>query len=284
MRRIIEIGTALCLLGTMCAGPAAANPPDIALENEFHVITFSTPGVYDFSVDETESNGTIVSRYLVSHDRKGKILGFLSDTSDHIALTTDVSGTCKTSNGVTVLTEKFKGRGDLGNGDSMFSRATKRSEVHGIGTGATLFSSLKIKTCVRLKQPFSEKVSTVCNSGGGNSETYLGDLGNWSVRLHITQPVPGEILGLGTISTGIEKQPKYVRTTEVIAAGSLKLEDGEPAGGYGIAKIKLTPLQDDGDGPVTITARLNGVLYPGIVEVLEVKGKLLGQKFNEVVY
>jgi hypothetical protein len=173
---------------------------------------------------------------------------------------------------------KMKGYGDLGNGDSMRAVGTKKSEVHGSGASTTLFSTLRIKTCVTQRLPFSQKTHTSCSSGGGPHESPLGNKGDWRIRVQLQQPVVGELLGTGSITTNV-RSAKYKRTTDVIAAGKVR-EDGT-------AKVKLTPLYDDGDGPVTLTVRVvagPGVQWPAVTQVLEAKGKLLGQKFNEVLY
>jgi hypothetical protein len=269
----------LGLTAVLAAGSAAAAPATITLEGSTHVINFTTPGIYDFSANESSSDGVIANATLISHDLKGKIDGIIIDKGASIELTTEITGTCKRSGGVTVITEKMKGYGDLGNGDVIASRGKKRSEVRGAGAGAILFSVLKVKTCTKFKQPFSEKYSTVCGTGGGEHQTLIGDRGDWQVRMELQQPVVGEILGTGSISTNVHSA-QFKRTTEVIVAGRYDEKDGT-------AKLKLTPLFAGGDGPVTILAEVvagGGVQWPAVTNVLEVKGKLLGQKFNEVTF
>jgi hypothetical protein len=275
MRTAIGILTVACLATVVAPGPTTAAPPVITLDGSVHVVTFTTPGIYDFTANESSSAGAISNATLISHDVKGRIDGIIIDKGGSIELTTEIKGTCKKTGGMTVVKSKLKGYGDLGNGDSIASVGRKRSEVHGTGAAATLVSTVKLKTCVTLQQPFSTKTVTKCEKGGGSSEVPLGSAGDWSVRIELQQPVEGELLGTGSISTFIHSA-KYKRTTQVIAAGSVRKD--------GTAKIKLTPLFDGGDGPVTITAAVvagPGVQWPAITNVLAVKGKLLGQKFSE---
>ncbi len=274
MRTLPEILTTAGLTLTLGVGPALAAPPTIGLVGSTHVISFTTPGIYDFSASDSSSNGTIANATLISHDLKGKIEGIIVDKGGNIELTTEITGKCKRTGNVTVITEKLKGYGDLGNGDLIYSRGSKRSEIH----GTTMFSTTKVKTCTRFKQPFSEKFSTSCGTGGAQKEYPLGNRGDWEVRIDLEQPVVGELLGIGSISTNVHSS-QFKRTTEVIVAGKYR--------GDGTAKLKMISLQDGGDGPVTIVAQVvagPGVHYPAITGVLGVSGKLLGQKFNEVVF
>jgi len=275
---IIGTATIASLVAALASGPAAAAPPVIALDGSTHVLTFTTPGIYDFTASESSSDGGIAHATIISHDVRGKIVGIIIDQGGMIELTTEIKGTCKKSRGMTVVTSKLIGYGDLGNGDSIASRGRKRSEVHGVGAAATLASTVRLKTCVKFRQPFSTKTVTQCEKGEVSNEVPLGNAGDWIARIELQQPVVGELLGTGSISTAIHSA-QYKRTTEVIAAGSLRND--------GTAKIKLTPLFEGGDGPVTIIAEVvagPGVQWPAITNVLAVKGKLLGQKFNDKTF
>jgi len=260
------------------ASTATAAPPVITLDGFAHVVTFTSPEVYDFTTEDSSSHGEIASATFISHDLKGNLEGILIDKGDDIELTTEFTGKCKTSNGITVITEKLKGYGDLGNGDSLSSRGSKRSEIHGSGPGATIVSTLKIKTCVKLRLPFSEdKYSVHCNSNVTGHEAPFSRSGDWSVRMELNQPDIGDIFGTGSITTNIHSA-KFKRTTDVIVEGSYR---------DGIAKLKLSSLFKGGDGPVTLIVEMvagPGVTHPAVLAIREAKGKLLGQKFNEVVY
>ncbi len=281
MRKIGNTLTATGLLAGLLAAPVHPAPPTVDYVGDgVHVITFTTPGVYDFSAEEHSNDGDIERTVLISHDIKGKVVGLVRDKGSDIELVNESKGTVKTSNGITVMKTKHKGYGDLGNGDSMTSSGTRRTEVRGSGADAMIFVTLKIKQCVKQWHPFKKKHVKICSSGGGNApqQASFANRGDWEVRMELQQPVVGELLGTGSISTNIHSAT-LERTTQVIVAGAYREEDGT-------AKLKLTPLFDDGDGPVTILAQVvagPGVQWPAVTGVLEVKGKLLGQKFNEVV-
>jgi hypothetical protein len=267
----LVLAAALAAVGS----PAAAAAPTILLEDGgAHVVTFTTPGVYDFTVKESSQQGDLASATLIDHYPNGRIDGVVIDQGNGIQLTTEIRGTCRTSHGATVLKLREKGVGDLGDGQRVLARGVRTSVVRGTGAAATLVSTLRIRTCVTLRKPFSDRMFTKCDRGGGTGERPLGNAGDWTVRLALEQPVVGELLGTGSIATSI-RDPEYQRVTQVIAAGSVR-DDGT-------ARIALTPL-DGGKATVTITARVvagAGVRHPAVTQILGVKGSLLGQRFNE---
>ena len=254
------------------AGRAGAADPVVDLEGSTHVITFTSPPIYDVSTNASSSNGTIDSVTLIAQDQKGNIDGVLVDKGSIITLTTNITGTIRRSGGVTVIKEKEIGEGDLGNGDKMYSRGTKQSVVVEHPGGATLHSVLKIKTCAFFKKPFSDKYSKVCNSGGLEHDSPFARSGDWVVRLDLDQSPSGELSGFGKLITNVHSS-EFTRETDVIISGLAKDE--------GLAKIKLSPLFKGGDGPVSMVAQINGTQHPAILWVFSVKGKLLGQKFAE---
>jgi hypothetical protein len=269
-------GAALAILTmgmTVLAGRAGAADPVVDLEAPAtHVITFTSPPIYDVSTNASSSNGTIDSVTLIAQDQKGNIDGVLVDKGSIITLTTNITGTIRRSGGVTVIKEKEIGEGDLGNGDKMYSRGTKQSVVVEHPGGATLHSVLKIKTCSFFKKPFSDKYSKVCNSGGLEHDSPFARSGDWVVRLDLDQSPSGELSGFGKVITNVHSS-EFKRETDVIISGLAKDE--------GLARIKLSPLFKGGDGPVSMVAQINGTQHPAILWVFSVKGKLLGQKFAE---
>jgi hypothetical protein len=280
MRRMQrKLGAALVLvtMGTMVGTvDVRAADPTVDLDGSTHVITFTSPPVYDVSTDETSSDGVLDSKTAITQDLKGNIDGIIIDQGATIALTTQIHGTIRRTGGVTVIKEKEIGEGDLGNGDLLRSRGTKQSVVVPSPGGATLHSVLKIKTCAFFKKPFSEKYSKVCNKGGGEHESPFARSGDWIVRVELERSPNGELSGFGTIITNVHSA-QFKRETDVIISGTSKDE--------GLAKMKLSPLFSGGDGPVTVVAQIDtgGELtrYPAILFVISVKGKLLGQKLSE---
>jgi len=257
-------------------GVTLAVGPEVVLDGSSHVVTFVTPGIYDFTVSESSSTGDLANTTEISHDVTGRIKGAIVDQSDGVTLTTELMGTCRIRNGRTVLKVKERGYGDLGDGQRITALGVRKSTVYGTGTGAVLHSVLRMKICVKQNKPFSTKTFTQCHSGGGGTgETLLGDVGDWAVRMDVLQqPVEGKLLGTGSITTYVHSS-KYQRTTPMIIAGTARAD--------GVARLKLSPLYAGGDGPVTITARVvagAGVQYPAVTEILGVSGKLLGQRFN----
>ncbi len=256
------------------AGAALGSQPVVDLDGTTQTISFSTPPIYDLSLNASSEDGGIANATLVSQDQKGNLDGVIVDKGADIEMTTDITGTIKRSGDIVVIKEKLIGEGKLSDGDTIASRATKRSEVRVTATGAEQHTELKIKTCTRFKKPFSDTYATVCSSGGGTHDTAFNRSGDWTVTLtELAQNAKGELSGFGKLITNVHSS-EFKRETDVIIGGKSKDE--------GLAKIKLTSLFKGGDGPVTLTAQLNGVNYPAVLFVLEAKGKLLGQKFAEV--
>jgi hypothetical protein len=256
----------------MSARGVDAADPVVDLEGPTQVVTFTSPPVFDVSTHESSAYGGTSTETAIYQDQKGNFDGVIADVGSSISLTTNITGTIRRSGDLTVIVEKEIGDGDLGNGDLLKSRGSKRSVVVEGAGGRTLHSAIKIKTCAFFKKPFSEKYSKVCNSNGFEHDSPFARSGDWVVRLDLEQSPSGELFGFGKIITNVHSA-QFVRETDVIISGVAKDQ--------GLAKMKLSPLFEGGDGPVTMVAQINGTQHPAILFVISVKGKLLGQKFSE---
>jgi hypothetical protein len=277
-----SFGAVLAMLAMETAlsfGRAGAAEPSVGLEGATHVITFTSPGVYDVSANDSSSAGTIDNVTLIDQDQKGNIDGVIVDKGTSITLQTNLTGTIRRSGDVTVLKVKENGSGDLGNGDTMISKGTKRSVITETPGGPIVHSDIKIKTCSFFRLPFSKKITKVCGSNATSHDGVFGHSGDWTVRVDLEQSPSGELFGFGKIITNVHSA-QFKRETDVIISGLAKDQ--------GLAKMKLSPLFEGGDGPVTIVAQINGASdttsHPAILFVISVKGKLLGQKFSEVFH
>lgn len=277
-----SFGSVLAILAmgtTLSAGRAGAAEPGVDLEGSAHVLTFTSPPVYDVSANSQASHGQITTSEITNQDQKGNIEGVILDEGTSIMLQTNLTGSLRRSGDVTVLKAKELGFGNLGNGDTMWSKGSKRSVITQTPGGTTVHTDLKIKTCSFFKQPFSEKISKVCASNKGSHDGVWGHSGDWTVRLELEQSASGELFGFGKIITNVHSG-QFKRETDVIISGLAKDQ--------GLAKMKLSPLFKGGDGPVTIVAQINGAgdghQHPAVLFVMSVKGKLLGQKFSEVFH
>lgn len=261
----------------LVAATANAGPPITIDDFGVSLIDFETPPIFDFSRTETSSDGSIVSTWNLTHDRLGRIRGTIVDrdaAGGGVVLSTLVHGRCHTADGMTTVTQRLTGRGDLGNGDSMRSSTEVRGEIHGWGAEARMQAHFVVRTCTKLRNPITEKHQTFCNDTAFEREFSYANAGNWHMRLALEHS-GSRVIGTGSIATGVAtSQP---RTEEVAVSGTFV-----PGG---VSVLRLKPKTRGGFGPVVLRATLTEEedLSLTVFEVHEAKGSLLGQRFDEVL-
>jgi hypothetical protein len=261
---------AFALLGTLLLTDARAEaqlaPPTIFKDwhGAFH-IDFTTPNVFDLSSD------------WVSHGSNGKLSGLLRTTDGGgIDLIHKFSGSCKMSRGVTTVKQRILIGGTVGNGDEYNSVSNFEGTMVGYGLDAKLVGDTVTKVCLRYDlQPFSKRKIIVCDVQTVLDEMWSHD-GRWAIRLEFDN-VGKKLTGTANVYVA-EFNPGKAKQYATTVTGKLD-PDGE-------ANFKLTPIDDNGIGG-TIKLRAvviprNGDTPPELVEILEVGGKILGQKFDEV--
>lgn len=255
------------LLLRTAAADAQLAAPTIVDEgsNGIFRIEFTTPNVFDLSSD------------WVSHDSSGRFSGHLRTTDGgEIDIDQKITGGCKTSRGVTTVKQKIKSFGTVGNGDLYAATSRYEGVMQGYGAGVKLIGVTKTHACLRYTlAPFSTKKVTVCTDSEITNQVFTHD-GRWSIRLGFDN-AGKNLVGYATIYVA-QGNPEKAKSYDTVVSGKVE-PDGE-------ANFKLKPLGDNGIGG-TIKLRAfviprAGAVPPQLIDVLEVSGNILGQKFSEV--
>ena len=252
---------------------ALAQVPVVTFSQGVTEVLFETPGVYDFSRNYVSSDpdGSTVS-IGVTHDADGRLSGFVNTVNGNVDIRGTLTGKVRTVEGTTLMKETLRSRGTTTGGKPDFrSIGVTTGRIAGLGGGAVLISKQSSTACIRMK--FGGKAKTVCNKTVlKDRQSPFAHAGDWRVRLAFDASGT-DIAGTGTITVGASTDD--ARSFEVLVNGRF-----DPA--TGDATLTLEPTTDAGLGTVTI----QGVVVPNtegdrLHAVHEVKGRLLGQKFNE---
>jgi len=268
------------LTTTASADPA---PPDIFEDGNgaFH-IDFTTPAVYDLSSHLSEvTDGGLVREMHVRHTAGGALTGAGYDTDGAAySVVHDVKGSCKTKRGETVVTQKIKSIGSLSTDDEKEYRAVSifTGKMEGYGPDTKLVGFTETRSCLRFDYgPFSKKKIVVCTRNLIPDQVFPHpSAGLWSIRLAFDDD-GRNVFGTATVFIS-DLLPTKVQAHETTVAGRLD-DEGE-------VTFKLAPVDKGAPfGKIALRARVTprqGATPPDLVEVLEVGGKILGQKFAEV--
>ena len=96
--------------------------------------------------------------------------------------------------------------------------------------------------------------------------------GDWHLALELEQLGDGELVGVGNLSSA---------GLVTAADRGFELVVGGRGDALGFATLELTPVVDDGGGPLTLFVRLampRDGADPIVVEVLEVEGRIAGRR------
>jgi hypothetical protein len=272
----LALGLAAALALAALAAPAAAQPPTITIDDVgAHVITFTTPGIYDFSRHYHEEDSGIVYTTETEQDAKGRIRGFGRDLGGDFDVHHVIKGGCKAAGGVTRLKMKMLSYGSIGSGDPKEYQAVgvSRGVVQGSGATAKLVGTLKSRLCIRSEDPIRKRYVRVCNGNTAPYEIDLANQGIWLIKVAF-ESNGGRLGGFASIATS-SANPAKIRTFQVSIDGSIDSD--------GIATIQFAPVDETGLGSVRVRGPMvyDPVLdVPTLVAIDEVKGRLLGQRFD----
>ncbi len=260
----LTLGTLLTPSAHAADGDQLA-PPEIYEDpnGAFH-IDFTTPSVYDLSSD------------WVSHDEAGRLSGLLRDTDgadfdvQHV-----ISGKIKQSRGVTTVKQRVVMKGVVGGGDEYKAVSNYKGTMFGYGAATKLVGIAQTRACIKFDYaPVSKKKVVVCTNSVDDRE--WDHDGRWAIRIKFDN-VGRDLVGTAIVYVA-EFTPGKSKSYETEVSGRLDA-DGE-------ANFKLKPIDDNGIGG---TIKLRALVSPGnagtppqLLEILEVGGNILGQKFAEV--
>lgn len=266
---------AACLQAMALAGAASAEAPTISVDDlATNHVRFVTPPVMDFSRTQLMFEDGITFALEIEHDAKGRIRGRGHDTDGAgFDVTHIFKGKCKTSNGLPTLRQKMASSGSLGSGfsDELRSVGLIQGQVHGWGSQAQLVGSLRSQICIT-QRDLHDKPFRHCTR---NTAPYTVDLahgGDWQVDAALERS-GARVFGAASITTAVEL-PSIRRTFEVSVNGRVSSD--------GSAVIDLKPMGPDGLGWVRLEATLSNDDPPTLLGIQGVRGKILGQRFNEV--
>jgi hypothetical protein len=264
-------------LGALTPLRAAAQTPSILIDDlGVHQITFTTPGVFDFSSHQSFEDGGISFTTEAVQDARGRILGTGRDVGGDFDVKHLIKGKCRSANGVSRLVFRMLSQGSVGSGDPEEYKAlgVMRGEVHGWGADAQFVGTLRSRVCLKDEDPILERTKIICRSNTIDHTFSLANAGNWQIRIFIDR-IGDRIIGAASITTAVAIASN-TRTFDVSVNGKVDSD--------GVATIDLKPMDASGLGSVRLIGSVihDPVLdVPTLVAIDEVKGRLLGQGFNE---
>jgi len=264
-------------LGAFAPFRAAAQAPSILIDDlGVHQITFTTPGVFDFSSHQSFEDGGISFTTEAVQDARGRILGTGRDVGGDFDVSHQIKGKCRSANGVSRLTFRMLSKGSVGSGDPEEYKAlgVTRGIVQGWGANAQFVGTLRSRVCLKDVDPIQERTKTICASNTVDHTFSLANAGNWQIRIFIDR-IGDRIIGAASITTAVAIASN-ARTFDVSVNGRVDAQD--------VATIDLQPM----DGSALGWVRLVGPVIhdpvvdaPALYAIDEVKGQLLGQRFDE---
>jgi len=264
-------------LGAFAPFRAAAEAPSILIDDlGVHQITFTTPGVFDFSSHQSFEDGGISFTTEAVQDARGRILGTGRDVGGDFDVSHQIKGKCRSANGVSRLTFRMLSKGSVGSGDPEEYKAlgVTRGIVQGWGANAQFVGTLRSRVCLKDVDPIQERTKTICASNTVDHTFSLANAGNWQIRIFIDR-IGDRIIGAASITTAVAIASN-ARTFDVSVNGRVDAQD--------VATIDLQPM----DGSALGWVRLVGPVIhdpvvdaPALYAIDEVKGQLLGQRFDE---
>jgi hypothetical protein len=137
-----------------------------------------------------------------------------------------------------------------------------------------LVGELRMKFCMTMEDPIAQRKRRICMPYWNEVHEKVPHIGTWQVMLSLER-IGSSVEGLGWLVTSA-KRDETARLYELDAHGKISPKTG-------LAKVVLRP-QDPSPGTVTLIGELVGDEFDQqhFASIHEVKGKLLGQSFDEV--
>lgn len=263
--------------GALAPRPAAADAPSILIDDlGVHSITFTTPGVFDFSSHQSFEEGGILFTTEAVQDARGRILGTGRDYGGDFDVNHEIKGKCRSANGVSRLVFRMLSKGSVGSGDPEEYKALGKTRgiVQGWGANAQFVGTLRSRVCLKTEDPIQDRTKIICKSNTVDHTFSLANVGNWQIRIFIDR-IGDRIIGAASITTAVTVASN-ARTFDVSVNGRVDAQD--------VATIDLQPMDESALGWVRLVGPLIHdpvVDAPALYAIDEVKGELLGQRFDE---
>jgi hypothetical protein len=241
-----------------------------------HHIELASPDIYDFSHDTDEVDGEYTFKMAVIHEADGTLVGEGHDYGNGLAIRYEYDGKVKKVRGVTTVQDELRSAGSLGSGDPKEYTASSKfkGEIQGFDEEARLVGVTRTKSCIRIQNPILNRTEKICATSVVDVDRDYGNRGRWAVTMLIERS--GKTL-IGNGKIYIDDYGDEITFFPVTLDGTVKPD--------GRATIKLEPVYPTGLGKVTIYGVLVGGEpggdTPTLTAVHRVKGKILGQKFDE---
>jgi hypothetical protein len=161
-------------------------------------------------------------------------------------------------------------------GDPTTTVSKLKASFYGWGDESKLDGAIATKFCLTTEEP-SGKRRRLCGSDTSPFAKSLPHTGDWQVIMSLEDLGGGMIDGLGFIVLAAHDDAT-ARLFEMDAKGKVNARTG-------LVKLEVKPRKDlPSPGKVTIIGTLayDADDVPHLASIHEVKGKLLGQAFNEV--
>lgn len=273
-----------CLFASCVGSPSIAGAPPVAQDDgDAQVLTFHSPSLYDVSGTYRFNFAILQLEFTLIQDCKGKIQGSGSASASSIAgdLTIDpllISGSMKTSKLGTAINLKLSGKGtaDIGDGPTPFSFSAKVKgavESNSQG-GADILGTIQLKICIKGQGCVTSKDLKKAFDIDDSFALHAQADGGWSLRIAVSDE--GKKLGGTATLVTSPDAPGAKKTTAYIVKGKRSPRTG-------ITTLNLKPVEKGSCGPLKLKVRLlegTGGEPPVVGEVLEARGRVLGQKFK----
>ncbi len=264
------VAAILVVVPTLAAAQAPKIFPNLGNPGEY-IVEIETPPVLDYSFHGVGGPGTTIT---MAQDLRGKITGTTKTSGATISGEGVITGKVKTRDGLPYVTLKIVEDGEI-DGDATHTVAKLQGSLQGWGAESALVGDQIMKMCMTFEDPNAHK-KRICLPNTTTFEQKVPHAGTWQILLSMER-FGNEVQALGWLVLASE-QPVTPHLYEVDAIGKISPKTG-------LAKVVVRP-RPDGPNPGTVTLigkvgeDQNGQAY--FTAIHAVKGKLLGQSFDEV--
>jgi hypothetical protein len=238
-----------------------------------YIIDVETPPILDYTTADASPDSSGTTR-IVSEDENGRLRGTSTTHSGVIDSASVLTGKVSTKKHLPFVQMKIVDVGTIDD-DPTIAVGKLTASVFGWGADSYLVGEQLMKFCITMKDPIADRRRRICVPQRIAVEQHVPHIGTWQVRLALDRS--GDFVsGPGWIVTA-PLDPARIRFFEVEAVGKISTKTG-------LATVRLISRTDPSPGVVTLIGPIVGNFDDpqAFGAIHEVKGKLLGQSFDEV--